>query len=371
MRFTDEDLVEAIYAGMASPELLQQALAIALERIGAHGGNFHIVAKSNLRSVLFLGRGPNYTETNIAAYLGHWRHINIHRALMRNRAAGIGDGVFVCNEHIDRETLETSAYLNEFYFPIGERWLAGAVAYDDAYYEVSLVFNRGPDRAAFADAERRFIAAALRHVRRAAALALRMSRHGPPHTGFADSLTSSDRAAFLVDANARLLWRNWSAQALLEQQCVVALRNERLELPQALDSAQFKRLLQAALNRSFAATGVETLSFFHETRSFKVEVLPASAPRGGVFGAEAAALVIMSEAKLAADVEQSLHRHFGLTKAEARLAIALAEGQSVEEIAAANRRSKTTLRAQLREIFAKTGVARQGALIAKIWRLGA
>jgi DNA-binding CsgD family transcriptional regulator len=371
MPFTDEDLVEAIYAGMASPELLQQALIIALERIGAHGGNFHIISKRDLRSVLFLGRGPNYTDANIDAYLGHWRHINIHRILMRSKAPIIGDGVFVCDEHIDRETLAKSAYLNEFYFPIGERWLAGAVAYDDADYEVSLVFNRGPDQTAFGLRERLLVAPALRHVRRAAVLALRMAQQNPPQTGFAESLARAEQAALLVDGRARVLWRNCSAQTLLEEQSVVMVRNERLEFSPASAGDQFKRLLQAALNRSFAATGAEALRLSSETRSFKVEALPANVPRGGIFGAEAAALVIVSEAKLDARIDLRLQRDFGLTKAEARLAVALAEGQSVEEIASASRRSKTTLRAQLREIFAKAGVTRQGALIAKIWRLGA
>ena len=87
------------------------------------------------------------------------------------RSALTPDGVFVCHEHMDDETVSTSAYLNEFYFPMGERWLAGAVAYDDADYEVSLAFNRSRGQAPFGPEERRLIASMLPHVRRAASLA--------------------------------------------------------------------------------------------------------------------------------------------------------------------------------------------------------
>ena len=54
---------------------------------------------------------------------------------------------------------------------------------------------------------------------------------------------------------------------------------------------------------------------------------------------------------------------FGLTEAEARLARALTQGDTVEQYALDNQRSVTTLRAQMRSIFAKTGVGRQAELV--------
>jgi DNA-binding CsgD family transcriptional regulator len=54
---------------------------------------------------------------------------------------------------------------------------------------------------------------------------------------------------------------------------------------------------------------------------------------------------------------------FGLSPAEARLAVALHDGLSLTEIADRLTLSRETLRTQLRMVFDKTGTRRQGALI--------
>jgi DNA-binding NarL/FixJ family response regulator len=48
---------------------------------------------------------------------------------------------------------------------------------------------------------------------------------------------------------------------------------------------------------------------------------------------------------------------FGLTSAEAAIAIALASGEAAEEIAARRRRSQATVRTQIRAVLRKTDCA--------------
>lgn len=59
----------------------------------------------------------------------------------------------------------------------------------------------------------------------------------------------------------------------------------------------------------------------------------------------------------------SLMSVYGLSKSEAHVAIGIANGQSLEEIAQASSRSVHTIRSQLKAIFAKAGVSRQSELI--------
>lgn len=61
-----------------------------------------------------------------------------------------------------------------------------------------------------------------------------------------------------------------------------------------------------------------------------------------------------------------LRMAFGLTKAEARLARVLADGRSPAEAAALFDRKLTTIRSQLRQVFAKTGTSRQAELVAML-----
>lgn len=59
-----------------------------------------------------------------------------------------------------------------------------------------------------------------------------------------------------------------------------------------------------------------------------------------------------------------LRAQFGLTKAEARLAAALADGCSPAQAASEFDVKLTTIRSQLQQIFAKTGTSRQAELVA-------
>jgi DNA-binding CsgD family transcriptional regulator len=65
-----------------------------------------------------------------------------------------------------------------------------------------------------------------------------------------------------------------------------------------------------------------------------------------------------------------LRVEFGLTKAEARLALRLAEGASLASAAQAFNVKLTTIRSQLQQVFAKTGTCRQTELVAMILSRG-
>jgi DNA-binding CsgD family transcriptional regulator len=58
-----------------------------------------------------------------------------------------------------------------------------------------------------------------------------------------------------------------------------------------------------------------------------------------------------------------LRRRYGLTAAEARVARLIGRGRSPRQIAAELGVSWYTVRAQLRQVFSKTGARRQSALV--------
>lgn len=73
----------------------------------------------------------------------------------------------------------------------------------------------------------------------------------------------------------------------------------------------------------------------------------------------------------AAGVRERLRRLFGLSEAEAQIAVQLACGANLKNIAAARGVSLDTVRTQVRSIFHKTGLHRQGELICVVGRLAA
>lgn len=65
-----------------------------------------------------------------------------------------------------------------------------------------------------------------------------------------------------------------------------------------------------------------------------------------------------------------LRAEFGLTKAEARLALRLAQGSSLASAAQTFDVKLTTIRSQLQQVFAKTGTSRQAELVALLLSRG-
>ena len=82
--------------------------------------------------------------------------------------------------------------------------------------------------------------------------------------------------------------------------------------------------------------------------------------RGEAFDGAAALLIIAhNEEKSSAPNQQQLQRLFGLSPAEARVALAVAAGKTLKTIASDFEVSRETVRSQLKMALAKTGVKRQ------------
>jgi DNA-binding CsgD family transcriptional regulator len=81
-------------------------------------------------------------------------------------------------------------------------------------------------------------------------------------------------------------------------------------------------------------------------------------------------MIVDPEARLPPEAPV-LRQVFGLTGAEATVAIALSGGRDVHEIARMRGVSLGTLRNQVKTVFAKTGVRRQAELVALLLRYAA
>lgn len=85
---------------------------------------------------------------------------------------------------------------------------------------------------------------------------------------------------------------------------------------------------------------------------------------------EARVLVVVRGARRRrGDLAPLLRHACGLTEAEADVALALADGKDLEEIAGARRVGVATIRSQMKSLFAKLGVRRQAELVARLQSL--
>jgi DNA-binding CsgD family transcriptional regulator len=360
-----DELLDALYEGVIDPHSLRRSLELTIDYMGAAGGNIHIVSKKTFKTLFFLGHGASYTEEAITAYLTHWRHRNAHRAAMRSAFASASEGVFLCHEHITEEEFQRGAYFQEFFATLGQRWLAGVLVQSDRDVEISLAFNRPLGALPFGENERKLLTELLPHLRRSIKLGMRVGCPLEEHSkAFAKSVTP----AFLLDNASRIVWRNKAAEQLLQPGSALIDENGRLSSRTRNSNDMLESLIMEAIAHPGAGKHSGVIRLAGKYAPLEVEVFPASAPEGALSNTGALALVLARPIELGAPVAEILKARHRLTDAECNLAIALANGTTLEETAKRNAVSFHTVRAQLRSIFQKTGVSRQTALAALVWK---
>lgn len=172
-------------------------------------------------------------------------------------------------------------------------------------------------------------------------------------------------AAFLCDRDGMVCAMTGRAEQLAQDARLVTLRRRRLGAERMADTVAIKRAMAGALA---GGPGVETVVIGPEGRRAVVHIRAlAEADWGLPFRARLMVIVRQGPRKPSAE---ALRLAFGLTPAEAQIALALAAGQPREAVAVLRGVSLGTLRQQVKAIFAKVGVSREAELIVAVHGLG-
>lgn len=160
-----------------------------------------------------------------------------------------------------------------------------------------------------------------------------------------------------VISNGQVIEACATARSILERQCA-ATRASPAQLYEAI------KLLMAQAGARFPVGAITWLATSF-TQGFTI-VLPqtlASRPQEPRL-----ILIVDLDARLTPN-PATLRELFGLTAAETRIALELARGNTLTEIANAHQLSRTTIRSQLASLFMKTQTRRQSELIALLARV--
>ena len=171
----------------------------------------------------------------------------------------------------------------------------------------------------------------------------------------------------MVGLDGQIAWTNPSGSALLEECPLVTREQDRLKLTRPKEDDMFKRAIAKAIHKDVLSAGSERLSLYTDSEAYDFEVLPASLPNSGLMGAVSVALVMIRRRGINQATAARLRTLFGFTRAEADLAILVAQGRSIDEAADARGVKVSTVKAQLRSVFSKADVSRANALAAKVW----
>jgi DNA-binding CsgD family transcriptional regulator len=266
------------------------------------------------------------------------------------------------------EELKHLPFNAEFITGTGMGGFAGLLLAPAGPSSIIISLERSLQQEPFSRAEIEVIRRVVPHVQRAGHLALKMSESHME--GVLDGLEMMACGGVLLDGLGRALRINNKAEATIRKGGL-SLFNKQLSARDRQADIALQRLIGSALRSGSPHDG--TLQHpIVIPRPFQcpliVHVAPVVGSARDLFQRGKAVLMLVDPDEHRQPAEPILQQAFGLTPAEARIAIALAAGGDLTEIARSSQIAIGTARTQLKAIFAKTGTHRQGELVALLGR---
>lgn len=293
---------------------------------------------------------------------------------MRATATGRTPGVFLFDELIPPEEQPTNTWWQGILRPLGidSGVLTVIRTPENDERPVVLSYYRRATSPPFTRADAAKLESLLPHLRRSLSIAL----DAPPTPGEARGVYDTIGAPVLLfGADARVVHTNKSAENLLESGKGLLLQDGRLILPDQDSQSEFERTLSRVIGDDWSRairTGAEMVVRKHEGAPMVLvfTVLGAENPIAQ-WSAPVRCVLFVLENTLRPDVSlhERLRRVYGLTGAESDVAVAVAAGSTLKEIAEKRGSQLQTVRVQLKTTLAKTGARRQPELAALVNRL--
>ncbi|CCD89254.1 putative transcriptional regulatory protein, luxR family [Bradyrhizobium sp. ORS 285] len=353
-----------IYQAAHDPTLWSQAVEslrtlfdgskACLVRIGPERGPDDLIAPSN---------DPAFQERYIAEFADEPNIIE-HAVARAEVGTAYSDVSF-----IGRETLRASRLWNDWMAPQdmygGLTCKLAAAGASTWFFDV----QRGRNQTPFDAADLELLGTIAPHLTRA----LEMSRQARIAQLVSTSLSQLPFALMAVDAGLRILARNEAAEQILsERDSGLSERRSVLVTPDLQSTARLQRLVaeSCASARGLPGVGGDLLIVparqAGDTGALAISVGPATGLDSPTIALEPCAILIARKVsqQLPAGFGEAIARFFELTPQEARVAAAIAAGQSLKQAAELIGIRVSTARTHLARIFDKTGTSQQSQLVA-------
>lgn len=269
-------------------------------------------------------------------------------------------GLLVSPESLGIEqSYRRSAYYQEWSAPNHlEHSLVGRVdLVGDRFLGIGL--HRRAADGAFTRGERDTLQPLVPHLARSARIYAEGARRRQVTRLLDNQLARRGCSTLVVDARLTVTWSSPHAEASLARSDAVRIEGRRLMLAGPDKHAALQRAVRRALE-----AGVTSRL---RVDSLHVEVQAMQEP--GSCKRSRCAVFVTHVGRRQANPATWLRESYGLTAAEASVAVCLAGGLSTNEIAERRQVSRGTVRSQLKQIFVKLGVRRQAEVVRLLSRL--
>lgn len=293
-------------------------------------------------------------------------------------------GYIVTNDElVDPGTLRGTYFYEHYLGPLENDFMVGGFVQRDARDRFTIFgLHRHSHTGRFSRDEVDTVRLLTPHLRRAVRLSNILARESCRADSAEAALDALSVAAYLLDGDGRVTHTNPQGDRLLAMSQGVRLRDGRLVASHAETHAFADLLARVQRSADGYDQPVPQSLLLPERGDAEPNLLAIAMPIRGHrhelrdTWPEASVAVYVGDLDdtglLRPDVLQNL---YGMTQAEARLAVALARGRELPELRDDWGVSADTLRTQLKAVFAKTGCRRQAGLVRLLagapWKLAA
>jgi DNA-binding CsgD family transcriptional regulator len=260
--------------------------------------------------------------------------------------------------------LRRTAFFDEVMRPqdLGHAAMIGLSRKPD--FGVGFCLNRGPRQGPYSEQQRYLLERLTPHLMRTVQLGFQLGTYKALQHMEYITLDRITVGVALLDRNASVLFVNKALQSMAIDGAL-SLRNQRLSSYSAPHAKRLNDLVQSAFRGAPGAT----MAIPHPIDGRSVAVLVSSVRSRDLdrFASldmrDAAAMVFVLDPAISTTIPPEwVMDAYGLTLAEARVALHAASGRSVADVGAQLKISPNTVKTHLRSVFAKTGVHGQAEL---------
>lgn len=354
-------LVSLVYEVPLAPERLPAVLEQITGWLGV--GNCHLIGWNNQTHESTLNIMIGVAQEVGLDYTAHYADVDPRRKFVLDHYAP--GQLLACQEHFDARFVSRSEFYQDYLRAIGLRYLLATTLLDDPSRLVQIAFHHYVGHAPFSAHEIQMTERLIPHLQRAIALLLQSNALQQSMDIAAAGLDASPLALIAVDVCGRPVFCNRQAEALLRDGTVLRLCNGVLRARVAEQDSALAHAVAATARRGTSGNLTLSTSPGHARPArFSLTTIPAPEPERYALQSRAVALCLIAPlgTRRQATARQ-LMQLFGLTPAEARLLRALTQGTTLDDYASECDLRVTTVKTQLKSLFAKTGTCRQAALV--------
>ena len=353
------DAIKSIYDAAldwrASPAALD-GLADAVKASAAQFGSYN-AATHSLQTVM-----PRIDPDYATSFVEHWASRNT--VWQQSSVVPVGQ-VMRPEMFFAPGGWRRTDFFNEWYRPQRLDSMIGTnLLVEGPVSTVVSVLRKEP----FARAEIEFFSLLIRHVQRAVQLQLRLAALEDRDSSSAEVLNRLRQGVLLVDDAGKVRFANRAAEAILAEGAGLQVTGSVVHAGKTDETCTLHKAIAGcvgtAANGGGTASGRVRLSRGDGRRPLSVLVIPLrpQAPWTRLYQPSAILFVNDPERDVAVRSDH-LREEFGLTRAEAALALEILAGRGLQIAADRLRITLTTARTHLAHIFDKTGTRRQAELV--------